>query len=183
MITRNFYNEKWKYIKFDENISDNELFKISNYGRIINCTNSEEFIVKEYFINGYQNLPLKQKKNGKRTSRYVHKLVAEHFLENKNNGVCVIHLNYDKTDNHISNLRWATKREKEIHQFSNPKYVNFVRETPYNSKLTETKVMRLKKRIFSKKRNSSFKKIAKEFGISEMQLHRIKKGENWAYVN
>jgi len=117
-MIRNYRNETWKQVIFDDGIAENQKFKISNYGRIINCKGEKEFLVTKSFINGYQNLPLKQKRNGKSTSRYVHKLVAEHFLERKD-GLYVIHLNYDKTDNRLENLKWATKREKEIHQSTN----------------------------------------------------------------
>lgn len=180
-MIRNNWNEKWKEIEFDDAISENEKFKISTYGRIINCKSENEFIAHKNFINGYETLPLIQKKNGKSTSRYVHKLVAEHFLD-KNNGVCVIHLNYDKTDNRIENLKWATKREKEIHQFSNPTFKNKVRRKPSNAKLTETQVMFLKRKINDPNRRTRLKMIAKQFGISEMQLYRIKTGENWSSV-
>lgn len=177
---RSYRNEEWKEIEFDENISEKEKFKISNYGRILNCKGEKEFLVRASFINGYQNLPLKQKRNGKSTSRYVHKLVAEHFLE-KGDGIFVIHLNYDKTDNHVKNLRWATKKEKEIHQFSNPQYKNKPRKRTY-SKLTETKVKLIKRKINDPNRRTRMKIIAKQFGISEMQLYRIKTGENWGSV-
>ncbi|MUU77402.1 HNH endonuclease [Winogradskyella endarachnes] len=180
-MIRDYWNEKWKTIVFDNNIDDNEKFKISNYGRIINCKTSEETLVKKYYINGYQNLPVKQKKNGKQTSRYVHKLVAEHFLE-KNDGIYVIHLDYDKTNNHVDNLKWATKREKELHQFSNPKYKNMVRKIPSTAKLTETKVKLIKRKINDPNRRTRMKMIAKQFGISTMQLYRIKSGENWKSV-
>lgn len=179
-MIRNYWKEEWKEVVFDENIADNEKFKISNYGRILNCKNKREFVVTQSFINGYQNLPLKQKKNGKSTSRYVHKLVAEHFLE-RNDGIYVIHLNYDKTNNRAENLKWATKREKEIHQFSNPKYKGQPRKRTY-AKLTETKVRLIKRKINDPNRRTRLKMIAKQFGISEMQLHRIKTGENWSSV-
>jgi hypothetical protein len=179
-MIRSHWNEKWKVIEFDDAISENEKFKISNYGRIINCKGDKEFEVKKSYINGYQNLPVKQKKSGKKTSRYVHKLVAQHFLE-QNDGVYVIHLNYDKTDNRVENLKWATKREKEIHQFSNP---NFKREKGIRrySKLTETRVKLLKRKLNDPNRRTRLKMIAKQFGISEMQLYRIKTGENWGSV-
>ncbi len=180
-MIKNYWNEKWKDVKFDENISEHENFKISNYGRIINCTTEDEFLVKKYFINGYQNLPLKQKVNGKSTSRYVHKLVAQHFLE-QNDGVFAIHLNYDKTDNRIVNLKWATKKEKEVHQFTNPEFKKIRRSNPSITKLTETKVKLIKKKINDPNRRTRMKMIAKRFGISEMQLYRIKKGENWGDV-
>jgi hypothetical protein len=179
-MIRNYWNEKWKDVVFDENIADNEKFKISNYGRIINCKTEDEFLVKKYYINGYQNLPLRQKVNGNLTSRYVHKLVAQHFLE-QNDGIYVIHLNYDKKDNRVENLKWATKREKELHQFSNPEYKNRKR-VAYNAKLTETKVKLIKRKINDPNRRTRLKMIAKQFGISEMQLYRIKSGENWGHV-
>ncbi|MBE7688699.1 HNH endonuclease [Tenacibaculum finnmarkense genomovar ulcerans] len=182
-MIRSYRNEMWKEILFDNKISEKEKFKISNYGRIINCKTEEEFLVKEYFINGYQNLPLKQRVNGKTTSRYVHKLVAENFLPRKEDDQYVIHLNYDKKDNRLENLKWATKREKEVHQFTNPEYVNKVhRYKPSTTKLTETKVMLIKRKLNDPNRRTRLKMIAKQFGVSQMQLHRIKTGENWGYV-
>lgn len=179
-MVRNYWNEQWKKIEFDDGIAENEKFKISNYGRILNCKSEKEFEVSISFINGYQNLPLRQRKNGRSTSRYVHKLVAQHFLE-QNDGVHVIHLDYDKTNNKVENLKWATKREKEIHQFSNPKYKNKPRKRTC-TKLTETKVKLIKRKINDPNRRTRMKMIAKQFGISEMQLYRIKSGENWGYV-
>ncbi len=178
-MIRNRKNEKWKEIKFDDKIAENEKFKISNYGRVLNCKGASEVIVKAYYINGYQNLPLKQRVNKKCTSRYVHKLVAEHFLK-RNDGIYVVHLNYDKTDNRVANLRWATKKEKEIHQFQNPIYKTTLKRT--YSKLTENRVRLIKRKINDPNRRTRMKMIAKQFGISEMQLYRIKSGENWSSV-
>jgi len=180
-MIRDYYKEEWKTIEFDQKIADNEHFKISNYGRLLNCKEGEPFLVKKYYINGYQNLPVKQKKNGKQTSRYVHKLVAQHFLE-QGDGEFVIHLDYDKTNNKVENLKWATKREKEVHQFTNPEYLNRKPLITY-SKLTETKVKLIKRKINDPNRRTRLKMIAKQFGISEMQLHRIKTGENWGHVS
>ncbi|MBU2949512.1 HNH endonuclease [Tamlana agarivorans] len=180
-MIRNYWNEKWKEIKFDDKISDKEKFKISNYGRIINCKTDEEYLVKVSYINGYQNLPLRQKRNGKLTSRYVHKLVAEHFLEQKD-GVCVIHLDYDKTNNKLENLKWATKKEKETHQFTGPEFKNRARTIPSTAKLTETRVKYIKRKLNDPNRKTRLKMIAKQFGISTMQLYRIQTGENWGYV-
>lgn len=179
-MIRSYPNEKWKKIEFDEKIAENENFKISNFGRIINCKGNEEFLVKETFTNGYQILHLRQKRNGKSTGRYVHKLVAQHFLK-QNDGIYVIHINYDKTDNRIENLKWATKREKELHQFSNPNWVKVRKNNIIkNSKLNEGRVKIIKRQLTNK--NNRISMIAKRFGVSDTQIHRIKRGENWAYV-
>lgn len=180
-MSKHLGKEKWVDIIFDARISEKEKFKISNYGRILNCKGAQENLVTISFINGYQNLPLKQQVNGKSTSRYVHKLVAEHFLERKPDDAYVIHLNYDKKDNHVSNLKWATKAEKENHQFTNPEYLATPRKRTY-SKLSEAKVRLIKRKIFDPNRRTRLKMIARQFGISEMQLYRIKSGENWSSV-
>lgn len=180
-MVRNYWNEVWKEIVFDDKISEKETFKISNYGRVLNCKNGKEVLVNESYVNGYQVLRLKLKEKRKWTSRYVHKLVAEHFLS-KNDGVFVIHLDYKKTNNRVENLKWATKKEKEEHQFSNPEYKNTPRKRTY-SKLTETKVKLIKRKINDPNRRTRLKIIARQFGISEMQLYRIKTGENWGSVS
>jgi hypothetical protein len=50
-------------------------------------------------------------KNGKRKTCRVHRLVAEAFIENPENKREVDHIDRDKTNNHIDNLRWATRSE------------------------------------------------------------------------
>ncbi|AOW19402.1 HNH endonuclease [Urechidicola croceus] len=181
-MIRNLHNEKWKEIQFDEKIDEKEKYKISNYGRLINCKGDEEKYYKPSHINNYLVIPLKQKVNKKSTARYVHKLVAQHFIS-KESADCkfVIHLNYDKKDNRVENLKWATKREKEIHQFSNPIYKNRPKTITY-SKLTEGRVKLIKRKINDPNRKTRMKMIAKQFGVSTMQLYRIKSGENWSHV-
>jgi hypothetical protein len=180
-MIRDLWNEEWKEIQFDEKISEKEKFKISNYGRIINCKNQKKpYLKKETYTNGYASLSLKQQENGKSTARYVHKLVAEHFLSKENDDKkFVLHLNYDKIDNTLQNLQWATKREKELHQFKNPVFIKS-RENMTYGKLSVGKVKIIKRQL--KNNRTRLKMIAKRFGVSDMQIHRIKTGENWADI-
>ena len=48
---------------------------------------------------------------GKRKMYAVHRLVAEHFIKNDDNKPCVDHINRDRQDNRIENLRWVTYKE------------------------------------------------------------------------
>jgi len=182
-MIRNLRNENWKKIKFDDKISKKEHFLISNYGRVINNTKEKKEVKKKSFINGYETISLKQKINQKSTSRYVHKLVAEHFLERQSDEqIYVIHLDYDKKNNQVSNLKWTTKKEKETHQFKNPLWKEaFKNRNKDYIKLTEGKVRIIKRQLKNKRTRISM--IAKRFGVSDTQIHRIKSGENWSNVS
>ena len=48
-----------------------------------------------------------------------------------------------------------------------------------NAKLTVEKVSRIKKLL---RTGESLKDIAKKYKVSDMQIHRIKTGENWKHV-
>jgi hypothetical protein len=51
------------------------------------------------------------------------------------------------------------------------------------AKLTVTKVMLIKKLLAKPEQKTRLKMIAKQFGVSEMQIRRIKSGENWGHIN
>lgn len=180
-MIRSYRDEEWKDLQLDEKVYTKKPYRISNYGRLSCIVDGKEVIGKATVTNGYEMIPVFQFRNNKRSGRYIHKLVAENFLEKGEDHVHVVHLNYDKTDNRAENLKWATKREKEKHQFANPIYINRVYKKA-GAKLTEGRVRMIKKKIFDPNRKTRMKMIAKQFGISEMQLYRIKTGENWGEV-
>lgn len=182
-----FWNEEWKEINFEEGALKKR-YAISNYGRVISYTDTikDGLFIKGGNLRGYATLPVRP--HGKSKTYYIHKLVAQYFIENLiEDASFVIHLDYNKNNNFIKNLKWSTKEEVFEHQQHNPLVLaarekQKGRKTVQGHKLTSTEVIRLKKKIFNPKRKSRLKIIAKEFGISEMQLYRIKSGENWGHV-
>ena len=57
---------------------------------------------------GYRSVQLGRGKNHK-----IHRLVAEHYIDNPENKYAVDHIDRNKENNHVSNLRWVTKSENE----------------------------------------------------------------------
>ena len=49
--------------------------------------------------------------NGKQKRMSIHRLVAIHYIPNPENKPCVDHINRNKQNNNIENLRWVTQRE------------------------------------------------------------------------
>lgn len=170
--------EIWEFININ-GVASNEKYQVSNFGRIKSFKIDKEngAIINGSSLKGYRILNVKLE-NNKRTTKYIHKLVAECFIPKDNDKQeHVIHLDFNKPNNHISNLKWVTKETMFAHQKINP---NYKRGTINYSKLSETDVIRLKKKL-ARGKNKLYK-LAKEFGITHTQLNRIRKGENWGHV-
>lgn len=101
------------------------LYSASNIGRIkseqttVRRSNGRLFNKKEkilrlcYTVNGYYSVNLS--KEGKRKTRFVHRLVLQAFLPNKENKPHVNHKDGNKINNNVANLEWCTPRENTLH--------------------------------------------------------------------
>lgn len=169
--------EKWKKLQIPD-LHPSEEYAISNFGRVKSFkVHPRGKIIKIPKIRGYRAIVLKLA-NNKVTTRYIHKLVAEHFLPKDSDlQQYVIHIDFNKDNNRVSNLRWVTRATMFAHQKINP---NYKRGKRYNAKLTEEQVIHIKKRLQEK--NVKYTELAREFGITHTQLHRIRQGRNWAHV-
>ncbi|MFO8000774.1 MAG: NUMOD4 domain-containing protein [Marinilabilia sp.] len=188
-MVKSYWNEEWREIPFEKDAL-RKRYAVSNYGRVISfCADdmNDASFVKGGTLKGYKTLPLRP--FGRSTTFYVHKLVAECFLEKTSSEQrFVIHLDYNKNNNFVENLRWANKEEMFEHQQGNPEVIRArkkmkSKKSCEGAKLTDTQVMHLKKRLSDPERKTRLKIIARQFGISEIQLHRIKRGENWGHVD
>jgi macrodomain Ter protein organizer (MatP/YcbG family) len=177
-MKKNYKNEVWKKLEIP-NVDENEQYEISNYGRLksFKTIANSGHIMKNTKVRGYHALVVRLK-SGNKTTRYIHKLVAEHFIPKESEYQnYVIHVDFDKNNNHVSNLKWVLRQTMYSHQKINP---NYKRGRVTHCKLREIDVMRLKLKL--NRNNTKPSLIAREFGITHTQLNRIKNGENWPNI-
>lgn len=193
-MIRTLANEKWK--KIDLGYESQYNYAISNLGRLVSFEKKieEGRLLKGGEVEGYRIFRYKffDKKKLVNKHVFIHRLVAEYFIAKpKKNQQYVVHVNFKKANNEASNLKWASAEELALHHKKNPSVVkntkalilrNKTQKDKSNYKLTESKVKEIKKRIFSTGRKLTLKQIADQYKISEMQLYRIKSGENWGHV-
>ena len=172
-------------------------YAISNYGRFVSFTDKIEKgkFVKGGKQDGYRiwRYRVRDENNKLRYKhKFFYKLVAKYFIpKTSDEQVYVLHLNRNRASDHVDNLQWATKAEMLEHSKKSP-FVIMARKKQLaelkekrkqkGNKLTSTQVMLLKKMLLNPNRKTRLKIIARQFGISEMQLYRIKTGENWGHI-
>lgn len=162
-------------------------YAVSNYGRIVKFKKSwqDGSLLN---LSRQQGFPIWRKMlKGEYYAVLIHRLVAKYFLPAPaGKQKFVLHLDYDKENNHYRNLQWATQEEVTNHAGNNPAVIRAkeqmrknISNGGYNTKLTEAKVKHIKASLAKGK---TLKELAIKHGVSDMQIHRIKTGENWSYI-
>jgi len=191
-----FYSrEIFKEIALKENLQLR--YAISNYGRLVSFTDKieEGRFLKDQFQDGYRIWRYRYRDSDNKIRykyHFLYKLVAEYFLpKTSDDQVYVLHLNYNRADDYFKNLQWATRSEMVAHGKKSPHVIEYrkkllaewkERRKHQGSKLNSTQVMVIKKRLFDPNRKTRIKMLARQFGVTEMQLYRIKSGENWGHI-
>lgn len=87
-------------------------YEVSSQGRVRNLKTKK--IMKQRTDLGYQKVNLY--KNGEQKRKAVHRIVCSAFNLNPHSKSCVDHIDRDTSNNHIQNLRWATRSENQMNR-------------------------------------------------------------------
>ncbi len=184
--------EEFKKIVVPDSLKLN--YAISNFGRLVSYKDNllEGKELRGGMLEGYRIWKYNLFVDGKRKTIHLffYRLVAEYFIEKApdDDRRFVLHLDFNKVNDHVSNLKWANQKELTAHHSKNPLVIKAKRDIiEFNKKadgrkLTSTQVIRIKKMLKREDNKTRFTLIAKQFNISTQQLWRIRTGENWGHL-
>lgn len=176
----NLEGEIWKPVHGYEGRYD-----VSNMGRVKSLGRKGSGCRKYDFVlspgmgtSGYLMVNLSM--DGVSKSTMIHRLVANHFVENTELKPEVDHVNTIKTDNRASNLEWVTSSENTIRGLNKGIMNTAKGSMKKRSKFTEEQVHEIKKRLINGEQGAV---IAKEFGVNKVSIYAIKSGKTWKHVS
>ncbi len=149
-------------------------YKISNFGRVLRV--GSKILKPNLSSNGYLRVNLCVK--NMRQEYMIHRLVAMSFLGAKPfDGAEVRHLDDNKHNNVLSNIRWGTRSQNMKDRVANG--VSNRGSRNGHSKLRECCVKAIKELL---KNSVSASQIAKTFDVSRVTIVDIKTGRTWKHL-
>lgn len=112
--------------------------------------------------------------DGETKYRFIHRLVADTFIDKPEGKKEVNHKDGNKLNNHFSNLEWVTREENINHGFDNKLYRSS--ENSPNAKLTNDNVVVVREMINN---NFSLNYIARKYNVNHATIRDIKTGKTW----
>lgn len=179
--------EVWKPIPSIKS-NGSKRYAVSSKGRLATYEKDIKalYILKTHLNSGLPMVTIHLGKSSK--ALFCHKAVALTFLKKPSaKHHRIIHIDYNKENNQVSNLKWVTLAQYYEHFKNNPNVIKANARKVYKGesarKLNEKKVTQLKKEIWNPNRKLTLKKLADKYQIAEMNLYRIKNGELWFHIH
>lgn len=153
-------------------IKEHPNYYITDCGKVFS-KKSNKFLKPRKHTGGYLRVSLNSK------DHYIHRLVAEYFIDNPNEYKEVNHIDADKTNNNFINLEWCTRKENIKHSVKlGLNYVpNLKGENHGSSKLKKDQVIQIKE--LYETGNYYQWELGEMFGVCESQIGNIVRGEAW----
>jgi hypothetical protein len=120
--------EDWK------EISEYPTYEVSSLGRVRNKRGN---ILAQHLYQGYYKTKLC--KDGKASTWYIHRLVAEAFLVNPDKKPTIDHIDRVRTNNSVQNLRWASRYEQSINkELADDHHIHLQENQTYQVRISRT---------------------------------------------
>lgn len=98
-------------------------YMVSTFGRV-KCFSKcgENIKIPQNNGNGYFYIQFMY--DGKVKNNYIHRLVAECFIDNKENKPQINHIDFNRSNNKLSNIEWVSIKENVYHSTINNRFKN-----------------------------------------------------------
>jgi hypothetical protein len=146
-------------------IPDWPMYQVSTLGRVKGQRG--QLIEAPCDHKGYPRVDFRNK--GRRAQIRVHRLVLLAFIGRPPDGHEAMHLNNNRSDNRVENLRWGTSREN---------WEQKVFEGRAAMKLTPGAVREIRARVSEKQTV-----LAREYGVHQSEISRIRSRQIWGWLS
>ena len=169
-ISDEYMGEKWWYIPAAPG------YMISNMGRV--WSEKSQWFVKPKKMDREGHMGVCLSVYGKPRYFYIHRLMAEAFIDNPHNLPVVRHLNDIPYDNDLDNLAWGTQRDNAYDALRNGKTFRAAPEVRARIALEQSKPIVCyeldtgEKRIFSGQQAA-----ARSLGLQQSNIWKVLNGQ------
>lgn len=153
--------EEWKIIE------EANGYEISNLGNVRNRI-TQKILKGRFSKSGYLQVSVKLNETQKFSNKYIHRLVAIHWIENPENKKEVNHIDGNKENNTVENLEWVTPSENQKH-----------RHLLGNGKTSQRKVGKFSKEGILLKEYNSIVEAAAAEGNPRVSIDNVLQGRRY----
>lgn len=155
-------------------------YQISNKTRVKSFYKGKIRILRQGFnTNGYPTVSLH--KNGKAKTYTVHRLVAKAFIPNPENKPKIDHIDTNRSNASVENLRWVTSSENSQAAIKNGTQ-KIGTESPL-AKLAENDIKCIRENYKPYDRTYGIRAMAKHFGVSISTVADVVNHRNYKNVD
>jgi len=164
-------NEIWRQIKDYEGI-----YEVSNLGNIRTIRTG---IIRVCQLHKYGYITVRLSKNGKVKKVLVHRLVAQAFTHTVENKPYITHIDGDRQNNIVANLKWTNASESTNQALKTGAKIPPRGEDNGHAKLTKTDVLEIRQLC---EQELTQKEICEIYGVDQTQVSRINTRKTWRWL-
>lgn len=155
-----------------------EPLEVSNLGNVISLAYGRQRPLRSMF-NGSGYKQVGWRRDGKRRSTTVHRLVLLAFEGPPPAGMVARHLNGVRADNRLANLKWGTYAENSADAWKHLQDRRHRGAGRGPQKLCVQSVKEIRKRAAN---GESMRKLGRVYGVSSVTIVHVVNRQTWAWV-